>query len=372
MTKAFDAAVVGAGFAGLACGHAAAIRGLRTVVLDRRRYAGHRPHTTGLLVKEVADAWDVPRGMVRKIHGVRLYSPSLKSVDLYRAGYYFLATDVAWLMRWWARQAQLVGADVRYGVTVEAGTLRRVGTGWRVGDLEARYVIGADGPRSAVAAATGLGVNRRFLVGVEAEFEGVRGIAEDLLHVFIDPKLAPGYIAWAVPGVRVTQIGLAGRKGKPIALERFLERVSGVFDMSGAREVSRRGGLIPVGGPVDRMSRPGVMLVGDAAGWVSPLTAGGIHTALQSGRAAGLAVSDHLLDGGPDPARVVRRVMPTMGVKRAMRSAMDLPWPAWVYDAALSSPVLRATAQTVFFHHRGLLAPETWRDLWRNVVVGAR
>ena len=104
-----DLAVIGAGFAGLACAQAASLRGLRVVVLDRRPCAGHMPHTTGLLVKEVADAWDIPRGITRKIHGVRLYSPALRSIDLVRGGYYFLATDTARMMRWWSGQASLAG-----------------------------------------------------------------------------------------------------------------------------------------------------------------------------------------------------------------------------------------------------------------------
>jgi choline dehydrogenase-like flavoprotein len=60
MTRRWDLAVIGAGFAGLAAAHAAAARGLRVVVMDRKSEAGERPHTTGLLVKEVADEWDVP------------------------------------------------------------------------------------------------------------------------------------------------------------------------------------------------------------------------------------------------------------------------------------------------------------------------
>ena len=50
--------------------------------ISDKRDPGEAPHTTGLLVKEVADAWDLPRAMTRKIHGVRLYAPSLRFIDL--------------------------------------------------------------------------------------------------------------------------------------------------------------------------------------------------------------------------------------------------------------------------------------------------
>ncbi|MCY3021666.1 MAG: FAD-dependent oxidoreductase [Planctomycetota bacterium] len=49
-----DVAIVGGSFAGLACAQAAAARGLRTIVLERKADPGQTPHTTGLLVKEVA------------------------------------------------------------------------------------------------------------------------------------------------------------------------------------------------------------------------------------------------------------------------------------------------------------------------------
>ena len=51
-----DLIIVGGSFAGLACASAAASRGVRVAVLDRKTEPGARCHTTGILVKEVADA----------------------------------------------------------------------------------------------------------------------------------------------------------------------------------------------------------------------------------------------------------------------------------------------------------------------------
>ncbi|MGH7469657.1 MAG: NAD(P)/FAD-dependent oxidoreductase [Longimicrobiales bacterium] len=45
-----------------------------------------------------------------------------------------------------------------------------------------------------------------------------------------------------------------------------------------------------------------VMLVPDAAGIVSPVTAGGVHTALKHGLAAGHAVADFLSGKCEDPS----------------------------------------------------------------------
>lgn len=358
-----DLIVVGAGFAGLACAQASAWRGLRTVVLDRRPAAGHHPHTTGILVKEVADEWDVPPRFTRKIHGVRLYGPSLRSVDLVSPGYYFLATDTTAVLRWWAEQAQRAGAVVRFGKPYrgaghDGDFIRLAGHG-----LSGRFLVGADGARSRVAADFGLSQNRQFLGGVELEYEGVGGVDEDRLHVFLDSDLAPGYIAWVVPGLGITQVGLAARHPHVPRIDDFVQKVGKLFDFDRARQVGCRAGRIPVGGPLRRISAPNVLLVGDAAGHVSPLTAGGIHTALQFGRQAGLAICDHLLDGGFEPVRALQPSRPAFFWKRLLRVAFDLGPPNWLYDLLLGSRPLRVVAQTTFYHHRGLLAPQAWRDL---------
>lgn len=344
--------IVGASFAGLACAQACAARGLRTLVWERKRDAGEAVRTTGLLVKEAADDLDPPMELTRKIHGVRLYGPSLASVDLEAPGYYFLATDTPALLRSLAGRAESAGAEVRWGEAFR-------------GERRAPILVGADGPRSRVARRAGLGLNRRFLTGVEAELEGVQGV-DDRLHVFLDSALAPGYIGWVVPGVGITQVGLASiRPGGP-PLDAFIQRVSTLFDVSVARRVGTRGGLIPIGGTVRPFASRDVVLVGDAAGVVSPLTAGGIHTALGSGRTAGIAIASHLSDGGPAPDDALRGAYPRFTTKRAMRAALDLRPPNVLLDLVLGSPRFRALARTVFFHHRGLLSTQAWRDLARS------
>ena len=345
-----DVEVVGASFAGLACARACAARGLRTVVWERKSDPGRSVRTTGLLVKEAADEEDPPLELVRRIHGVRLYGPSLRWIDLDAPGYHFLATDTPALLRAMADRARSAGADIRCGRAFTADA--------RSGAV----LVGADGPRSTVARLAGLGVNRRFLAGAEIELEGVTGL-EERLHVFLDSDLAPGYIGWVVPGVGITQVGLAARAPARLDLDGFVAKISAVVDLSGARRVGTRGGSIPVGGTVRPFAGGDTVLVGDAAGLVSPLTGGGIHTALRSGRAAGIAIASFLLDDGPALDRAMRTAYPAFTWKRGMRAAMDLRPPNALLDLALDSPRFRALAQAVFFHHRGLLSPAAWSDL---------
>jgi len=212
----YDLAVVGAGFAGLACARSAALRGLSVLVLERQARAGQVIRTTGLLVKEAAERWEVPARLTQRIRGVRLYAPSLSRIDLAAPGYYFLATNTAALMGWLAAEARRAGAKLRYGcpfhgASRDAGDMVLAATGTRV-----RYLVGADGAQSSVARAFGLSRNSAFLLGIEAEYEGVGGIDPDRLHCFLDSRLAPGYIGWVVPGVGgLAQVGLAARWPDP-------------------------------------------------------------------------------------------------------------------------------------------------------------
>ena len=167
-------------------------------------------------------------------------------------------------------------------------------------------------------------------------------------------------------------VGLAARGPARPDLDRFIEKVQAVVDLSSTRRVGTRGGLIPVGGTVRPFATRDTVLVGDAAGLVSPLTAGGIHTALRSGRAAGLAIASHLLDGGPALDRALTPVYPTFRGKLPMRTIMDLRPPNALIDLALGSPRFRALAQAVFFHHRGLLSGDAWRDLGPALVSASR
>ena len=81
----------------------------------------------------------------------------------------------------------------------------------------------------------------------------------------------------------ITQVGLAARRLDRLDLRAFEQKISGLFDFTAARPIARRGGLIPIGGRIGPFAAERVLLAGDAAGLVSPLTAGGIHTALESG-----------------------------------------------------------------------------------------
>lgn len=347
-----DLLIVGASFAGLVAARTAAMRGLKVAVVDAKREAGHRVATTGILVKEAAEEIDVPHALTRRVHGVRLYAPSLTHIDLFAPGYFFLTTDTANLLRWLADEAQRAGAELRWNARFEGGGWDGAHYRAKGLDIAARYVLGADGGRSAVARHFGLGINERFLTGLELEYEGLEADPR-FLHCFLDNEIAPGYIAWVAPGPTHHQVGLAAGAGRTARLAPFLAHTEPLFGYASARAVGQRAGRIPCGGIVARWADRGVMLIGDAAGLVSPATGGGIRYAFRYGRRAGQLVADHLQHLGPAPEAVLARELPHFLLKGAMRRALDVAPPNALVSLALKSAPMRWLAQHVYFHKRG-------------------
>lgn len=355
----FDIVIVGASFAGAACAIAAAQRGLRVCVVERKRDPGEKLRTTGIIVKEAAEQTllnRVPAAMTRRIEQVRLYAPSLRQVALAAPGYYFLATDTPQVMRWLAEQLRVHGVDLRLGTTFNR--CARTGEGWQVEGIgSTRYLIGADGARSRVAQRCGLGEVRQFLYGIEYEFPGARIAHADALHCFVSKRYAPGYIGWIAQNPTGVQTGLAVRhdpeRPRVPDIDGFLLRagIAGGIPRQ-LKPGHTRAGLIPCSGPVADMARDNAILTGDAAGIVSPVTAGGIHSAWEHGWAVGRAIASHLREAGPLPERVALEAAPRFRAKRALRWAFDHLQFDWPFDLLLYSPPLRWAAERVYFHKR--------------------
>jgi digeranylgeranylglycerophospholipid reductase len=361
-----DCVVVGASFAGLASALALARAGVRVTVLEKKTDPGARLHTTGIIVKDAIDQIalldTLPMAFVRRIPGVRLYAPNLRHVDLEAPGYYFLATDTPAVMRWLASEAERAGAAIAYKTAFTGA--RRLQSGFEVaGSGTTRFLIGADGPRSRVAGALGLGASTRFLAGVEYEYAGATLAAHDKLHCFINRRLARGYIGWIFAGVNGVQAGLARRLAGPgvlkpdEAMDAFLAKIAPVIDLRGAKPTGIRAGIIPCGGVVHPVAVSRALLVGDAAGMVSPVTAGGIHTALKHGLAAGNAVADFLHGRAEDPSGWFVRSYPKFRMKRLLRVLFDHFQSDLVFNWLLATRPMRAAASVVYFHHRGVFEP---------------
>jgi flavin-dependent dehydrogenase len=225
-------------------------------------------------------------------------------------------------------------------------------------EVSVRYVVGADGARSRVAHDLKLEENSSWIVGCEEVYEGVRLDGPPCFHCFLDPVLAPGYLAWIVQDEGETHIGVGGyaaRFDAAKALTVFRQTIAAkIIDLNNARQVARRGGRIPVGGVLRRIVNQSGLLTGDAAGAVSPLTAGGLDPCLRLSSLAATVIEDYL--GTGDEAALApyagdqcrARFVSRLWMRRVIESVTD-PFALEMICAALRLPLLRLVAAHVFF-----------------------
>src|SRR2546421_7025486 len=165
-------------------------------------------------------------------------------------------------------------------------------------EVRAKVVIGADGFESQVGRWAGLETHLRTrdidaclqytLVGVEGD---------PRLNDFYLGSCAPGGYAWvfwkdsdvANVGIGVNLSKIRERADAKKSLDRLIERPRGLACGEIVEEVA---GAVSVSMPLERTVAPGVMLAGDAARLIDPLTGGGILNGCLSGKYAGEIASE--------------------------------------------------------------------------------
>lgn len=350
-----DVLVVGAGLAGLRCARLLAARGLRVTLLDRKPSIAAPVHTTGIFVRKSWEDFPLPEEQLGPpIRDVVLYSPSRRAMALRARRDEFRIGRMSWLYLQlleqcftagvrWIPSARVTGID---GETVTYVRNERSG---RIG---ARFIVGADGARSTVAASLGLDRNDDMLLGLEEIIPPIS--REPVLHCFLDPRLAPGYIGWLANDGEEAHLGVAGYRRGGWDASKALLAFRDSLPFQPGRPIERRGGLIPVNGILRRIACARGLVVGDAAGAVSPLTAGGLDGALRLSTFAADVIAAYLESGD---RRVLAqysgdRFRARIMARKWMRNAMQLLSAPPLMEAAftmLRVPLLQKVAEHVFF-----------------------
>lgn len=367
-----DVLVVGAGLAGLHLATLLARRGHAVTLVDKRRDLTTSIRTTGIFVRRTLDDFPLPPDCLGPpIRDVALYPPSLaRPLRLSSTRDEFRVGDMAGLYRRFTDGAERAGARVLLGtryVSLDDDGARVVGPGGSDGRIRARYVVGADGARSRVARDLALDRNERLLVGVEEVYPSPTPGAVPTFHCVLDPRLAPGYLAWVVDDGEHVHVGTAGYaarypEGPWGALRRLTAGAPGLVPPPGAGPVERRAGPIPVGGLLRRISSPRGLLVGDAAGAVSPLTAGGLDPCLRLSDHAvdvlheALTLRDPAVLRGYDGAALRRRFRGRVTMRR-MLSLVRSPALMEAAFTGLRTALGQEAARRIFFEDRSFPLP---------------
>lgn len=307
--KNYDVVIIGAGLAGLQCAKLLSQEGAKILLVDRKTDLSKGIHTTGIFVRKTLEDFEFPpESLGRAVRNVSLYSPKLKAVHLasekdeFRVGkmaviYNALLEEAVENGINFARSTAYKGAE--FDADGSVVTLEKRGETYEV---KTKVLIGADGANSRVAKDLKLDENQELIVGCEEVYHSKNANREPRLHCFLDAGLAPGYLAWIADDGEEIHVGVGGYAAEfnpREALKLFKEKTRKIFDLEGAKLAETRGGRIPVGGILQRIANRHGLLIGDAAGAVSPLTAGGLDPCLRLSRFAAEIVRERLKTDDP-------------------------------------------------------------------------
>ncbi len=295
-----DLIVLGAGPAGAAAALEATRLGLKTALIDRARFPREKLCGGGITGRSMTILRDLLGGMpdAPMLHRSEMVFHGFGET----LGHVYDAPAIHLGMRW-SFDAALVSTALGRGaqdLTGHAGTLDPETMIWRGQgiSLSAPLVIAADGVNSLTARALfGAAFDRRQ-IGFALEIEAPDTDADAPLR--IDFGAAEWGYGWRFPKTTGTTIGVGGVLSRNPDMKAALARY--LTTLGTRADTPVKGQFLPFGDFRRHPGRGRILLAGDAAGLVDPITGEGIAHALKSGQLAARAAHRALVENRPDKA----------------------------------------------------------------------
>jgi len=300
----FDVIVIGAGPAGSVLAEKTANSGLKTLVLEKEKLPRDKP-CAGIIPPRVYRLIpEIPNDVVeRNFKGYCVFSPSgieLRSKFL-REGVIVDRKKFDFML---TKRAKDSGAEVIEGSKVKG---IEISDKFKVitengKEYYSEFLAGADGANSSVRRLLGIGYGN-FALGVQYTF--------NLSNEIIDEKIGDWFEAyyglmdygygWVSPLNNKIKVGLGGmddefRKTPKKYLDDFTGKFMEEKNIKNLEIINFESHIIPFEGPVNKPCAGNAVLIGDAGGFVNPLTGEGIYYAIKSAHLA----ADSVINCGGD------------------------------------------------------------------------
>lgn len=272
-----EIAIAGGGPAGSACA-ALLARDHDVTVYEEHSRIGEPVQCAGLLSDAAVRLSGVSPDIFSTLYGAEVVFPNGSKVTVRSQSPKARTVDRRQFDSLLAERAADAGAVYRMGDRVES--IAPQGDGIDVasqsGRRRADLVIGADGHSSVVSASLGGNAPPEYLKGIQADVARRMDVG-DMFRIRLGSRYAPGFFTWEIPCGDFTRVGLCVSWSEdPPA--KYLKRL--LSDLGAEdRVISMRCGKIPIGRR-RTISSDRVMLIGDAASQVKPVSAGGIYPSM--------------------------------------------------------------------------------------------
>jgi len=297
----YDVAVIGAGPAGLSAAYNTASRGLKTIILEEHKVVGQPVHCGEGLSQFAINRMklDIPNEALGfKVKGIRIIFPDGSTTMLREEGY-DLNKDL--FEQALAVRAQGAGADLKTSSRVIE--MSRSSSIWSLSSpsmgVKAKAVIDASGYQSVSNSLIKFNSKKtKMVAGAQYLMENIP--SDGYIDFYLWPRLAPKGYLWVMPKTDgQANVGIVSDDPKTIHknLKQFV--IEKGFENN--KIIRPFGGMIPESGPLPKTYGEGLLLVGDAAGFTSPMFEGGTQLSLKSGEIAAIALSNASKLEGSDP-----------------------------------------------------------------------
>ena len=329
MTARYDVVVVGGRVAGAATALQLARRGIQVLVLDRGSYGSDTVSTHALMRTGVVqlNRWGLRDRLVSAgVPPVRTTVFHHLTGDMHITLRPAAGVDALYAPRRTTLDAMLVdaaveaGAEVRHGMRVTGllrdshGRVNGVHTEDRAGsrsEFAARFTVGADGVRSAVAGWVGAPVDRQGRTASGVVYGYLADLPTDGYEWFYGHRASAGFIPTEdnlvcvfaatsaqrfreLPGTAADRFAALLADASPAAADRVAH----------ARPASRLRGFAGVPGFLRRAGGSGWALVGDAGYFKDPLSTHGMSDGLRDAELLAIALAETLAGRLPEAAAV--------------------------------------------------------------------
>jgi digeranylgeranylglycerophospholipid reductase len=292
-----DVIIIGAGPAGSTAARIMAEAGLKVLVIEKERLGRNKP-CAGAITLRAFDELDIDYTdfVEREISGIRLYSPDNSVME---HDYGRTVGITVYREQFDSHLLQLaINAGAEVMTNTSARDIIKTGDSCEISfetdnkvikSKSGKIIIAADGVFSKISKKSGLYRYTKSQLGICVQYEmemkekDINEMIGDNVEIYFGSSIAPDGYGWIFPKKHGVTVGvgfsLSERKRKITDyLDLFVyEHPIASNKLKSARIYRKTGGLVPMKGVISQTYDDNILVVGDAAGQVSPLIAEGIY-----------------------------------------------------------------------------------------------